>query len=248
MPRVTVVGIGPGPLSWLTIEAERELQLANKIFFRTNDHPAFQWLRELGKQVISFDVLYTQPWSDPREKYKFMAEVLLKEANIRGHAIYAVPGSPFVFEHTIRLLQQQSTTSHVETGIIHGMSFLEPGLSTIRPPDDPGLQIVLPYHLRRNRFNAHLPLLVCQIEAGYSQLVMELLLRTYPPTHAATLIWTEGLPDHQTLSKIIELRDLNRECGPGKLWASLYVPSVERKNRTQLLKKIYNRLHRKENM
>src|SRR5262245_5811954 len=58
MARVTVVGIGPGPLSWLTMEAERELRLANKIFFRTNEYPAFHWLRELGKQVICFDVLY----------------------------------------------------------------------------------------------------------------------------------------------------------------------------------------------
>ena len=67
MARVTVVGIGPGPLSWLTMEAERELRLANKIFFRTGSYPAFHWLRELGKQVICFDVLYTLPWSDPEK-------------------------------------------------------------------------------------------------------------------------------------------------------------------------------------
>ena len=193
--------------------------------FRTGLYPAFHWLRELGKQVICFDVLYTLPWSDPREKYKFMAEVLLKEAAIRGHAIYAVPGSPFVFEHTVRLLRQQSATARVEIRMIHGMSFLEPALSVISPPDDPGLQIVLDYHLQSGRFSTHLPLLVCQIEPSNGYSVMEWLLRAYPPTHAVTLIWTEGLPAYQTLSKIIELRDLNRECGPGKFYASLYVPS-----------------------
>jgi len=229
MARVTVVGIGPGPLSWLTMEAERELRLANKIFFRTNEYPAFHWVRELGKQVICFDVLYTMPWSDPRKKYKFMAEVLMKEAEIRGHAIYAVPGSPFVFEHTVRLLRQQSAAARVEIRIIHGMSFLGPALSVISPPNDPGLQIVLPYHLQPGRFSTHLPLLVCQIDAKNSYSVMEWLLRAYPPTHAVTLIWTEGLPRYQTLSNIIVLRDLNRECGPGKFYASLYVPSAETK-------------------
>jgi tetrapyrrole methylase family protein / MazG family protein len=208
------------------MEAERELRLASKIFFRTNEYPAFHWLRELGKQVICFDVLYTLPWSDPREKYKFMAEVLLKEADVRGHAIYAVPGSPFVFEHSVRLLRQQSVTAGAEIRIVHGMSFLEAALSVISPPDDPGLQIVLPHHLQTGRFSANLPLLVCQIETRNRYSVKECLLRAYPPTHAVTLIWTEGLPAYQTLSKIIELRDLDREGGLGEAYASLYIPTA----------------------
>jgi hypothetical protein len=112
------------------------------------------------------------------------------------------------------------------------MSFLEPALSVITSPDDPGLQIVLPHHLQPARFSTHLPLLVCQIEARNSYSVMECLLRAYPPTHAVTLIWTEGMPAYQTLSKIIELRDLNREGGLGEVYASLYVPSVGTKNQT----------------
>jgi len=229
MARVTVVGIGPGPLSWLTMEAERELRLAHKVFFRTSAYPAYDWLRELGKEVVCFDMLYRLPRPHPGKIYEFIAAILLKEADIRGHAVYAIPGSPFVLEDTTRLLRLRGAASGVEIRIIHGMSFLEPALSVINQ-DDVGLQIVLPHtHLQHGRFSPRLPLLVCQIEARSSSSrapsVMEWLLKTYPPNHAVTLIWTEGLPDYQTLSKIIELRNLNREYGDGKYYASLYVPS-----------------------
>jgi tetrapyrrole methylase family protein / MazG family protein len=232
MARVTVVGIGPGPLSWLTMEAERQLRLADKVFFRASGYPAYYWLRELGKEVVCFDILYTTPWPDAGEMYKFMAAALIKEADIRGHAVYAVPGSPFVLEDTSRLLKRQGATAGVEIRIIHGMSFLEPALSVINH-DDAGLQIVLPRtHVQRGRFSPHLPLLVCQIEATSSSfepsrvdLTMEWLLKTYPPNHAVTLIWTEGFPDYETQSKIIELRNLNLEYGEAKYFASLYVPS-----------------------
>jgi hypothetical protein len=51
-PRITVVGIGPGPVSCLTKEAEAELIRADKIFFRLGSHPVYDWLRALGKQLI----------------------------------------------------------------------------------------------------------------------------------------------------------------------------------------------------
>jgi tetrapyrrole methylase family protein / MazG family protein len=225
MARITVVGIGPGPLAWLTMEAERELRLADKVFFRTCAYPAYYWLRELGKELVCFDRLYILPWPDAGEMYKFMTAALLKEADIRGHAVYAIPGSPFVLEDTVRLLKLQGATAGVEIRIIHGMSFLGPALSVINH-DDTGLQIVLPRtHVQHGRFSPYLPLLVCQLEEP--PLVMEWLLKTYPPNHAVTLIWTEGLPDYETRSKIIELRNLNQESGEAKYFESLYVPSLK---------------------
>jgi tetrapyrrole methylase family protein/MazG family protein len=105
MKRITVVGTGPGPTSCLTKEAEAELLRADKVFFRTGAHPVYEWLRSLGKHVLSFDLLYTTRWPEPEDIYEFMVSALLKEVAIKGEAIYAVPGSPDVLEDTTNLLR-----------------------------------------------------------------------------------------------------------------------------------------------
>jgi precorrin-6B methylase 1 len=42
MARITVIGVGPGPASCLTKEAEAELLRADKVFFRMNAHPVYK--------------------------------------------------------------------------------------------------------------------------------------------------------------------------------------------------------------
>jgi tetrapyrrole methylase family protein / MazG family protein len=105
MARITVVGIGPGPASCLTKEAEAELLRADKVFFRMGAHSVYEWLHSLGKHVVCFDLLYTTRWVNPGDIYEFMVSALLKEAVIRGEVVYAVPGSPDVLEETTNLIR-----------------------------------------------------------------------------------------------------------------------------------------------
>jgi uncharacterized protein YabN with tetrapyrrole methylase and pyrophosphatase domain len=93
MARSTVVGVGPGATSFLTSEAETELVRAEKVFFRMGLHPVYDWLRGLGKHVVCFDKLYDTRWANGGDLYEFMVSALFKEAELRGEAIYAVPGS-----------------------------------------------------------------------------------------------------------------------------------------------------------
>ena len=53
---------------------------------------------------------------------------------------------------------------------------------------------------------------------------MAWLLEKYPPGHAVTLIWTDGMPDYRTESLTIPLEDLAGQYGEGRYFASLYVP------------------------
>jgi hypothetical protein len=57
-------------------------------------------------------------------------------------------------------------------------------------------------------------------------LTLEYLLKAYPPEHVVTLLWTDGLPDYKTQAKSMALKDLAREYGEAKFFASLYVPPV----------------------
>jgi tetrapyrrole methylase family protein/MazG family protein len=233
MATITVVGIGPGPISYLTKEAERELLLEDKVFFRTCAHPVYDWLHGLGKQLVCFDLLYTFAWTKPGEIYEFIVSALLKEAALRGKAIYGLPGSPVFLEDTTRLLRLRGAAEGVEIRVVHGLSFLELALAEVNC-DCRGLQIVLPLaHLQEGRYRKDLPLIVCQIEAGSLpldkprvDLTMKWLLERYPVDHSVTLIWTDGLPSYETQSKVMALKDLAREYGERKFFASLYVPPL----------------------
>ena len=235
MPRITVVGIGPGPVSCLTNEAEAALIRADKIFFRLGSHPVYEWLRTLGKQLISFDLLYSSNWSNPEDIYEFMVSALLKEASLRDEVIYAVPGSPAILEDTANLIRLWAPKEQIEVRVIDGVSFLSQVLAEIQFDFSLGLQIVLPLtHLQHGLFTNRLALLVCQIEATSLpqdapriDLTAKFLLDAYPADHRVTLIWTDGLPDYNMQSKVMVLKDLVRDYGDPKFFASIYVPRVE---------------------
>jgi tetrapyrrole methylase family protein / MazG family protein len=232
MATITVVGIGPGKISWLTKEAEQELLLAEKVFLRTAAYPIHAWLQSLGKQLVCFDQLYAFNWTKPGAIYEFMVTALLKEATLRGKAVYAVPGSPAILEDTTRLLRSRGAAQGVELRIIHGLSFLELVLAEVNFDFSLGLQIVMPLaHLQHGIFRTDTPLIVCQIEARalpHDELRVDLtaqwLARKYPPDHPVTLVWTDGLPDYNTQSRTFPLKDLVHAYGDGKYFASLYVP------------------------
>lgn len=239
MSTITIVGLGPGPLAQLTKEAESELLAAEKVFFRTCAHPAYEWLKSAGKHAVCFDKLYELPWKQGGEVYELIVSALIKEAELRGEATYAVPGSPVFLEDTTRLLRERGREAGVEVRVVHGLSFLEEALSQLNLDFREGLQVVLPWaHLEPGRFSRELALLVCQIEAQRSpedearvDLTMHWLLRAFPPDHPVTLIWTEGLPEYKTKTRTVALKDLAREYGRSKFFASLYVPPLQAKGR-----------------
>jgi tetrapyrrole methylase family protein/MazG family protein len=235
MSTITVVGIGPGPAKYLTQDAEATLLQAEKVFFRTAAHPVYEWLASLGKNLHSFDVLYTMPWKKPEDIYEFMVAALFKEAELKGHVVFAVPGSADMLEDTTNLIRKRGLTDGVQIRVVSGVSFLDLALAEINFDFSLGLQVVLPLaHLRVSRFTRRLALIVCQIEAAASGLdsphvdiTMKYLLKAYNADHPVTLIWTDGLPEYATHSKTFALRYLVREYGDSKFFSSLYVPPAE---------------------
>lgn len=234
MSTLTIVGLGPGPLDLITKEAEDHLLTADKVFFRTSAYPAFGWLEGLGKTLVTFDGLYTMPWPDTDAMYEFMATALLKEASVRGHATYALPGSPSILEDTTRILRRRARDAGVEIRIVQGLSFLEPALASIDFDFALGLQIVLPWtHIEPRKFSKDIAMLICQVdtrkhptEPPRSDRTVAWLRTTYPEDHPVTLIWPSGLPAFDTLHLKVPLAGLVEAYGAGKLFASLFVPPL----------------------
>src|SRR5580704_2882083 len=238
MATITIVGLGPGPVACMTKEAESELLAAEKVFFRTSGHPVYAWLQGRGKNVVCFDQLYTLPWKEPADVYDFMVSALLKETELHDRVTYALPGSPVILEETTRFLRKRGAAAGIEIKVVHGLSFMEEAFDQLNLNFREGLQIVLPWaHLETGRFTKNVPLLVCQIESmrlpsdeARVDLTMEWLLRVYPSEHEVTLIWTDGLPEYRTQTRVIALKNLASEYGKAKYFASLYVPPVDTRN------------------
>lgn len=124
MAKITVVGLGPGDFSLLTLAAWETLRGASRLILRTAVHPTVAELKRRGIPFVSYDGYYERA-SDFSSLYAAIAADLLAQAKDRDTLVYAVPGSPLVAERTVSLLREQALEAGVELTILPGMSFVE---------------------------------------------------------------------------------------------------------------------------
>ena len=124
MAKITVVGLGPGDFSLLTLAAWETLRGASRLILRTAVHPTVAELKRRGIPFVSYDGYYERA-SDFSSLYAAIVADLLAQAKDRDALVYAVPGSPLVAERTVSLLREQALEAGVELTILPGMSFVE---------------------------------------------------------------------------------------------------------------------------
>lgn len=128
-----VLGLGPAGLGSMTLGDYQLLKKANRIFFRTINHPCAQDLFEEGIQAESFDALYEQE-SSFEAVYEGIVTRLGRELEEFPEVVYAVPGHPTVAEKSVQLIVDK-LSSRFEVKIRPALSFLDPLFSAI--PFDP---------------------------------------------------------------------------------------------------------------
>ncbi|MCH5288051.1 MAG: nucleoside triphosphate pyrophosphohydrolase [Christensenellaceae bacterium] len=87
-PSITVVSLGPGDPSLMTLQTADALRHARRLILRTARHRAVKWLEE---QAIAFEALdgYYDRYDDFDEMHRAMAEFLWQEA-AKSPVVYAV--------------------------------------------------------------------------------------------------------------------------------------------------------------
>src|SRR5215470_17745913 len=107
---ITILGLGPGKWTDLTLQAYTILAQASKdrqtIYFRTLTHPTIEPLRNAlpDLRLASFDHMYDES-TDWETLYQRIAEEVCTLAT-QQHVIYAVPGHPLVGETSVQLILQ----------------------------------------------------------------------------------------------------------------------------------------------
>jgi len=239
MPEIIIVGLGPGPVELLTLEAQRVLSLARQVYFRFSAHPVFEWVRKQGIECVSFDYIYAQPGITYDRIYRLINKALIKVAKREGQCVYALPGNPYVFEKGPRWLQETAEPEGVSITITPGMSFLEALYIELGVDPEEGLQILNAARMVEKDeypFTTALPVLIGQVGLPIRnrpgepetnlQLLAQLLLRHYPPDHQVTLVWSVGLPSYQNLRRSVYLGDLENQDNFVKTLATILVPAL----------------------
>ncbi len=145
---ITILGLGPGRWDDLTLQARAVLEQAASnditVYFRTLIHPTVEALkREIPNlHIESFDSFYDESTSWDT-LYSRIAEQLCSLAEQQPPVLYAVPGHPLIGEASVQLLLHQAKQRGLSTGIIAGLSFLEPVCAALElDPIAAGTQIM----------------------------------------------------------------------------------------------------------
>ena len=159
MPRVVIVGLGPGDVELLTLGTREAINSIATQFVRTRRHPA----AAVMEAATSFDDVYETATSID-EVYPEIVERLIAAATQAGQILYAVPGSPIVAEHTVELLLADP---RCEVEIVPALSFLD--LTWARLGIDPvsvGVRIIDGHRFAVEAAGERGPLLVAQCDSA----------------------------------------------------------------------------------
>lgn len=224
--QITVVGLGTGDESQMTLGIWNKLQTAARIFLRTEEHPVAGYIRKKGIAYESFDEIYKQSPTF-EEVYGQIAALLMEEAVQSGEEIvYALPGHPSVAERTTQILRERCPDAGIGLEILGGESFLDQAF--LRFGFDPidGFQLLDGTALDSAQLNPMLHTVVAQVYDSFTASDVKLtLMELYPDDYKVYVGHALGIAGEESIHEI-PLFELDRLNGYGNL-SLVWVPKAE---------------------
>jgi len=214
--RITVVGLGPGPLDAVTVETLKTIERLPVRFLRTTRHPSASVVGE----ARSFDSLYdTLPTFE--EVYRAIVEQLVAAATEHGEVLYAVPGSPLVLESSVK---QLLADERVVVTVLPALSFLDLAWQMLGiDPVDAGVRLIDGHRFATEAAGERGPLLVAQVHADWVLSMVKLTHELAGGDEEVFLLHHLGLDDQRVIRTT--WKDLDRTLDPDHL-TTLYVPKL----------------------
>ncbi|MFL5629138.1 MAG: nucleoside triphosphate pyrophosphohydrolase [Ktedonobacteraceae bacterium] len=242
---ITVVGLGPGQWSDLTLQAHAVLAEAEAgrqtVYFRTLIHPTVAPLKAAMPRlnIASFDHLYDES-SDWDTLYRQISEKICTLA-AQHPVIYVVPGHPLIGETSVQRILALARERGLSTSIVAGLSFLEPVCTALElDPLEMGTQIIDATALAAlgseevaGKVIPTLPLLVAQVyNRRIASAVKLALSELYPDEWNVKLVRaaggaSDGQEDNAEAILSIPLYELDRSSFANHL-STLYVPPLDK--------------------
>jgi tetrapyrrole methylase family protein/MazG family protein len=220
---LTIVGLGPGDASLLTIEARDALASSDEVWLRTMRHPPVPDL-PAGPRYESFDSVYDAGASFD-EVYETIVTQVLQLARRPEGVVYAVPGHPLFGEATVAALLARAGDHAVR--VIAGLSYLDAAAQALAlDPLAGGLLLLDALALGQHGRSLvpQRPTLIAQVyDRRAASQVKLALLAAYPPAHAVRIVRAAGTHDAAIIETTVE--QLDRDDAFEHL-TTLYVPPL----------------------
>jgi tetrapyrrole methylase family protein/MazG family protein len=212
---VVVVGLGPAGPDLVTSGALDALARPVRRFLRTARHPS----AVVVEDATTFDHLYERA-DTFADVYQGITDLLVQAAQQDGEVVYAVPGSPFVLERSVRHLLADP---RVDVHIVPGLSFLDLAYGRLRiDPVETGLRLVDGHEFATAAAGERGPMLVAHAHAPWVLSDIKLAVDG-PGSDEVVVLQRLGLPDEEV--RTVRWEDLDRDVVPDHL-TCLYVPHV----------------------
>lgn len=227
MGKITVVGMGPGSMDFMTLRSLETLRSVPVALLRTARHPVVKPLEDLGCVFESYDAYYDR-YETFDEVYEAIAEDLLKRA-ANQDLVYAVPGSPFVAEKTVEILGAQAPLRGIELAYVHGTSFLDAMIHALKIDPVAGLSILDAFKIETSEIVQTVDQIVLQVyDQGIGSMVKLRLMSFYPDEHEIFIVRAAGIPGEERITRI-PLYQLDHAGHSEALdhLTSLWIPKVE---------------------
>jgi len=222
---ITVLGLGPGSRSDLSLQAWETIRDSRRLYLRTARHPCVAALPSTC-ELISFDEIYLRP-DDFEAVYAEIAGRILTAAREGQDVVYAVPGDPLVGEATVTEILQRARAESIEVEIVHGISFLEPCLSLLGIDALDGLQVLDALTVSGQYHPPISPALPALLAQVYSRAVASslklTLMNQYDDEYPVKLIHAAGTADSAV--EALKLYEIDRSSRIDVM-TSLYIPAM----------------------
>jgi tetrapyrrole methylase family protein/MazG family protein len=213
-PRVVVAGLGPAGPEYVTAAVTEAIQRVSERYVRTARHPS----APVVGAAETFDHLYETATTFD-EVYVGIADALAGAAAEHGEVLYAVPGSPWVLERSVRHLLDDE---RIECTVLPALSFLDLVWDRLRiDPIGDGVRLVDGLQFATDAAGERGPLLVAHCHADW--VLSDIKLAVDDFDGPVVILQRLGCPDETVTTTTWS--DLDRTVTADHL-TSIYVPAL----------------------
>jgi len=240
------VGLGMTLGSHITPLSRNFIEQADVVFVAASNQLVEEWVKTMNDEVISLQPLYAEGKSR-KQTYAEMNDAIMTEVRAGKKVVGAFYGHPGVFaltpHETIRMARAEGFKAHMEPGVsAEDCLYADLGI-------DPGTHGCAHYEANNFMFNetrfdptAYLviwqvslagdrSLKVFETQVAARQLLVDLLLETYPSDHQVIIYECAVLPIEEPMIKQLELADLAKTTLSMK--STLVIPPGLKKTKNQ---------------
>lgn len=237
MHSIHVVGLGPGDKDQMPLNITQMLIEADRVFLKTENHPAVEELKKEGLVFESFDYLYKEDDVDTEQIYSDIVETLVGAAEERT-IVYAVPGHPLIADKSVKALRDKYSMVTIDGG----KSLIDDLLAAVEVDPLEGFQLFGSEEMDHDTVNTGQPVIVMQVfNAMRAKEVKVSLMEKYPEDHSVAAIDAPG--SRQENIAWMPLYDIDRFEGVHHL-RTLYVPPLELDEQVTSLSTLQNYIDR----